>query len=84
LELGNIKVRVATEADAELPSFDNTKLTAINTCPTWGIVRYHLHKTMSGGSRALALEAGAAMHEMFAAVRLLDLKNYQDRSITLS
>ena len=69
-----IDVRLATPEDAHLPTFDNTKLTAINTCPTWGILRYHMHKKMSGDSRAMALEAGGAMHETFAALRLLELK----------
>lgn len=69
-----VDVRLATEADAHLPTFDNTKLTAINTCPTWGIVRYALHKTMAGDGRAMALEAGSACHEVFAALRLWQLR----------
>lgn len=57
-----------------LPTFDNTKLTAINTCPTWGLIRYEEHKTFStGNSRAMALEAGSAAHESYAAIRLADL-----------
>lgn len=54
-----------------LPTFDNTKLVAINTCPLWGIVRYTHHKTFSEGvGRSMALEAGGAAHEVFAAHRL--------------
>lgn len=68
-----INVRLATPEDAHLPAFDNTKLTAINTCPVWGLLRYHMHKKMPGESRALALEAGGAMHDVFAAIRLLEL-----------
>lgn len=64
--------RMATEEDAHLPTFDNTKLVAINTCPTWGIVRYVMHKTTSNG-RAMALEAGGACHDVFAALRLYQL-----------
>lgn len=57
-----------------IPKFDNTKMTAINTCPTWGLIRYDSHKTFgSGNSRAMALEAGAAAHEAYAAIRLADL-----------
>lgn len=53
--------------------FDNTKLVALNVCPTWGIVRYEHHKTYLSGGRAMALEAGSAAHEAFAAVRIADL-----------
>jgi len=61
----------ATDADiATLPKFDNTKATAVHTCPTWGIVRYHKHKAMSA-PRNLALEAGTAMHDVFAWVRVM-------------
>lgn len=58
-----------------LETYDHTKLAAINTCPTWGIVRYQMHKTMAGSGRAMALEAGHAMHEVFAWVRLCTLGN---------
>jgi hypothetical protein len=57
-------------------SFDYTKLTAVNVCPTWGIIRYGLHKTMPKvyeGSRSMALEAGKAAHDAFAAVRIAQL-----------
>ncbi len=65
--------RMATPADAHLETFDHTKLSAINTCPTWGILRYSMHKRMSVEGRAMALEAGTAMHECFAFVRLVSL-----------
>jgi hypothetical protein len=52
--------------------FDFTKLSAIATCPVWGMVRYAHHKTTSGHARAMALEAGEAMHQVFAAVRIMD------------
>ncbi len=58
---------------AQLEAFDNTKWSAINTCPTWGITRYQMHLRMPGGGRALALEAGHALHEVFAFVRLATL-----------
>ena len=67
-------VRMSTPDDMYLEAFDNTKLVAMNTCPTWGILRYQMHKTFpNGGGRALALEAGTAMHEVFAWVRLCQL-----------
>jgi hypothetical protein len=70
----DIDIQVATEEDAHLPTFDNTKLTAINTCPMWGIIRYDQHKRMPNAGRAMALEAGSACHELFAAVRLYTIR----------
>ena len=70
--------RMATAADAHLPTFDYTKLTAINTCPTWGIMRYTHHKAMSFGGRAMALEAGKLMHDCFSVIRLYQLGYVQD------
>lgn len=65
-------------ADLALPAYDNTKLQAINTCPTWGILRYSQHKSMTGpGFRQMALEMGSAAHEVFAAVRLWQVRKYQ-------
>lgn len=61
---------------SKLPTFDNTKLVAINTCPLWGIGRYTHHKTFEGMGRAMALEAGAASHEVFAAHRLYSFMEY--------
>jgi hypothetical protein len=52
--------------------YDYTKLSAINVCPTWGVVRYGLGKTPTTTSRAMALEAGRACHDVFAAVRIVD------------
>lgn len=52
--------------------YDYSTLTAVNTCPTWGILRYVLHKTdipMTMSGRNLATEAGSACHDFFAALR---------------
>lgn len=68
-----VSVRPTTEQDKDLPAFDNTKLTAINTCPKWGLIRYEHHKVFDVGSRRMALEAGSACHDFFAAVRLYQL-----------
>lgn len=83
--IDKVHVRLATEQDQHLPAYDNTKLVAINTCPTWGILRYSMHKTMSvpasqGGARQMALECGSAAHEVFAAVRLWQLYRYQQQT----
>lgn len=67
--------RMATPEDNHLETYDHTKLSAINTCITWGILRYQMHKRMSGEGRAMALEAGSAMHEVFAFIRLVTLMN---------
>lgn len=72
----SISTRMATDEDVHLPTYDNTKLQAIEVCPTWGVVRYQMHKTYQSNNRAMALEAGSAMHEVFAAVRLYQLWKY--------
>jgi len=69
-KLVSLDMRMATDEDSHLPTYDHTKLSAINTCPTWGILRYSMHKKMPGGARQMPLEAGSASHEGFAAVRL--------------
>lgn len=73
-----ITVRLPEEDEDvdNLPHFDHTKMSAINTCPKWGIIRYHLHKTFSNSARAMALEAGEACHQVFSAGRVFDLYNY--------
>lgn len=56
--------------------YDYTKLTAINTCPTYGVLRYAHHKTevpLTASGRKLAIEAGKACHDFFAALRMWTL-----------
>lgn len=56
--------------------YDFSKLTAINTCPTFGVIRYGLHRTeipLTISGRNLALECGTACHDFFAAVRMWTL-----------
>ena len=74
---------MATEADQHLPANDHTKLSNINSCPTWGIMRYSMHKKMPGASRELPLEAGHAAHESFAAVRWYHYNQFQAKTPTL-
>lgn len=69
----SVDFELATPADHDLPTYDNTKLQAINVCPTWGIVRYQMHRSLISAQRSMALEAGKAMHEVFAWVRLCTL-----------
>jgi hypothetical protein len=75
-------MRLATDADGHIEAFDNTKLVAVNTCPTWGIIRYGHHKTLVG-ERSTALDTGTVCHDVFAAVRLLDMYENQGRDIEL-
>lgn len=59
--------------------YDNTKLVAVNTCPTFGILRYGLHRTETGSSRSMAIDAGKACHDYFAAQRIWSLRHqYRD------
>ena len=70
-----------TQPDQDhLDTYDHTKLSAINTCPTFGILRYQMHKRMPASGRAMALEAGSAMHEVFAFVRLITLMQALDET----
>lgn len=69
----SIYVRLATPEDAHLHRYTNSSLIAMNTCPTWAIVKDQMKLGYASNGRAMALEAGAAMHEMFAAVRLWQL-----------
>lgn len=66
-------MRLATADDAHLHRYTNSSLIAMNTCPTWAIVKDQMKLGYASNGRAMALEAGAAMHEMFAAVRLWQL-----------
>jgi PD-(D/E)XK nuclease superfamily len=73
-------VKVTPTTDLSLPTFDNTKLVAVNTCPTYALVTYTLNKRMHHGGRAMALEAGKAAHEVFAAHRLFHIREHGARA----
>lgn len=68
-KLISIETRMATEDDEHLPAYDHTTLSNINVCPTWGVIRYIKHLKMPSSHRQMALEAGSAAHEGFAAVK---------------
>lgn len=68
-----VNIRLSTDADKHLDWIDFTKGSAINTCPTWGLVRYVKGKTPTAEGRNLALEAGSVCHEVFAAARYASL-----------
>lgn len=67
--------------DTSLPWVDYSTLSAVNTCPRWGIIHsWHGKRLPSGNERVLPLEAGRAMHDVFAACRFFDLiQNIQDK-----
>lgn len=60
---------------ASLLPYSNSRLTDINVCPTYGIVHYE--RSYSSNARALALEAGHTMHEVFAMARIYQLQHIQ-------
>ena len=60
--------------DTSLPWVDFSTLTAVNTCPRWGIIHsIHGKRLPTGVERVLPLEAGRAMHDVFACCRFFDL-----------
>lgn len=77
-------LRASTEEDkATLPWIDYSGLTALNTCPRWGLIHSVHGKRFGTVDRAMALEAGTAMHDMFAAVRMFELMDSQMQTINL-
>lgn len=72
------RVRLATEADHDKFIYTHSICEAVATCPTWGIVRQVLRKTYSNTARAMALEAGSALHEVFAMTRIWQLASLQN------
>lgn len=48
---------------------------AIKVCQRWGVVHYGMNKVYDSEARAMALEAGGLMHDVFAGVRLWQLAN---------
>ena len=71
-------IRNATEDDVfeDGDWFDYSGLTDYSTCLTNGILKQHMRKRMfePSGRRSMALEAGSAAHEVFAARRVYQLK----------
>lgn len=72
-----MRFRLATEADKSLPYYSHSIAEAITTCPKWGLIRYKQRKYFKSSYRAVALEAGSAMHDVFAAFRLWQVGRLQ-------
>ena len=73
----NITVRLTTDDDKHLFAYSHSIAEAVLTCPRWGITRYVKGLSFATHGRAMALEAGSAMHEVFAAMRLWQLLRVQ-------
>lgn len=70
--------RMTTREDLHLPYYSHSIVEAIATCPKWGLIRYKQRKYFRSTFRAMALEAGSAMHDVFAALRLWQLLRLQN------
>lgn len=77
MQTSTVKVLGVPSSDCALPWYDNTKLSAVNVCPTWGVLRYGHNKTMATPNRVLPLDAGSVCHECFAVLRLWQLHTLQ-------
>ena len=67
-------MKIKATTDKTLPWIDYSSLSAVNTCPRWGIIHSIKGKRLpSGVERVLPLEAGRAMHDVFAMCRIFDL-----------
>lgn len=67
------QVSIERTTDTALPALSYSMMTSIATCPTKGITTYIKNRVVQRGGRAMALEAGRAAHETFAAARLWQL-----------
>src|SRR5215207_8192620 len=76
----SVQTRMTDKGDEALFTTDFTKANAIETCPRWGLVRYHEHKRMPGEARSTALEMGTAAHQAYACVRLFQLHEYAEKT----
>ena len=70
-------VTVEPTTDTTIRAYSHSMLNSIATCPTKGLVTYVANKIMSNAGRALALEAGSASHEAYAAARLWQVGQVQ-------
>lgn len=75
--VSEMTIRLTTPDDMHLPYYSHSIMEAIVTCPKWGLIRYRDRKYFKSRYRATALEAGSAMHEVFAALRLWQLRRRQ-------
>jgi hypothetical protein len=77
LTRAGVTIRWTTPPEKKLFAYSYSIVESILTCPVYGLVRYY-HRKYWPTKRAMALEAGSAMHEVFAAVRLWQLLRVQE------
>ena len=65
-----MKLSIEPTTDFELDWYSNSKITAMDTCDRWGTIRFGERKAFATNARSMALEAGSASHDGFAALRL--------------
>lgn len=73
-----ISIRWTAPHEKEQFAYSHSKVEAILTCPVWGLVRYVHNLYYPNAKRAMALEAGGIMHDVFAACRLWQLLRLQN------
>ena len=85
MRITDVKViKTPEEAKDLLQIYDHSGLSAVNTCPKYGLIRYGKQLVMPGTGRAMALEAGEASHWGFAAVRLIQFMLYSDHPYSVA
>ena len=73
-DMEGVEFTIATpEETADIVPYDYTRMNAVSTCPTWGIIRYIRSLSFHSTNRVMALDAGSAAHESYAACRLWQL-----------
>ena len=56
-----------------MPYLTSSMLEALVTCPRWGLINSVNRRSFTENARAMALEAGSAMHEVFSVLNLLQV-----------
>lgn len=69
-------IRFTRDDEKHLFAYSYSIVESILTCPVYGLIRYYKRKYYPT-KRQMPLEAGSAMHEVFAAVRLWQLARIQ-------
>jgi hypothetical protein len=74
---GIVSIQKTTPRQKELlHPYSNSRIAAVGWCPTWGVVS--AQKRYNTTARAMALEAGETMHEVFAITRIWQLRHIQN------
>lgn len=68
-----LQVNILPTTDKSLEMWSFSRLNDYNTCEVYGHVKGAFRKSFPAHGRSMALEAGFAMHEAFAALRLYQL-----------